>query len=123
MVLPQRAETHSWLPSAFSSDGHSVRLGSVRDESPMSQKFEKEPVYSSHPTYQRFTGTLEHVADILAQSRLRGLPTNKAEVINMLYTLEREEVGCLQDYDHLTNTMETVLCFHTFINFSFTALW
>lgn len=95
MVLPQRAETHLWLPSSFSTDGHSVRLGSVRDKSPRSQRFGEEPVDSSHPTYQRFTGTLEHVADILAQSRLRGLPTNKAEVINMLYTLEREEVGSL----------------------------
>ena len=81
MVLPQRAETHLWLPSSVSTDGQSVRLGSVRDKSPRSQRFGEEPV--------------EHVADILAQSRLRGLPTNKAEVINMLYTLEREEVGSL----------------------------
>lgn len=48
---------------------------------------------SNHTTYQRFTGTLKHVADILAQPRLWWLPTDKAKVINMLYTLaEGKEV-------------------------------
>lgn len=39
-------------------------------------------------TYQRFTGTLEHIADILAQPRFHRLPTDKAKVINVLYTLD-----------------------------------
>lgn len=99
-----------------------MRLGFIRDESPISRTCGQEPVDSSHPTYQRFAGTLEHVTDILAQPGLRQLPTDKAKVINMLYTLEKEEGQCLWDYVLLTNTIEIVLCFHTSMNFSFTAL-
>lgn len=55
--------------ASFSTDGHSLRLGSVRD-SPRNQRFGEELMGQQSPHLpERFTGTLEHVADILAQSR------------------------------------------------------
>lgn len=38
-------------------------------------------------TYQRFTCTLEHIANILMYPRFCSLPTNKTKVINMFYAL------------------------------------
>lgn len=65
-------------------------------------------------TYQRFVGTLEHITDVLAQSRLWGLPTDEAKVINMLYSLDKGEriqyklMGMFPDRDpHLFYTFLT----------------
>lgn len=65
-------------------------------------------------TYQRFVGTLEHITDVLAQSRLWRLPTDEAKVINMLYSLDKGEriqyklMGMFPDRDpHLFYTFLT----------------
>lgn len=87
-------------------------LGSPEMNLPLAQGCGRELADSSHTTYQRLAGTLEHVTDILAQPRLWRLPTDEAKVIDVLYTLEKEEGQRWRDYVLLSDTMEIVLA-HT----------
>lgn len=76
------------MSSSFSPGGCSVRFGSQETCLPLAGILGR----NNHTTYQRFTGTLEHVTDVLAQARLWGLPTDKAKVVHMLYALAGKEV-------------------------------
>ena len=62
-------------------------LGTLQGSGRTESLFESQ----HHLIDQRLAGTLEHVTDILAQPRLRRLPTDEAKVIDVLYTLEKEE--------------------------------
>lgn len=103
------------MPFCFYTGTSSVRLQLLRDQ---------ELAGNNHTTYQRFAGALEHITDILAQPGLCWLPTDEAKMINMFYTLrggKKYSVYCKMSFYSMLQKSASVLCFHAFMNFSFSA--
>lgn len=61
------------------------------DESSVRQVCWEQCMDNANTTYQGLAGTLEHIANVLAQPRLWGLPTDETKVINVLYALDKRE--------------------------------